>query len=356
MFGLHGLTRKVAIYMAVVAAGGLLSTTVGWGLLYSLFVSQGLIADDIPMEFQAVDYLSLALSLVLGLGTAIIAARSLTRRIVQPVTQIAQAARTITTGDLTARAAAGDQSLGEIADLAADFNHMAGWLELSVAEATQWNATIAHELRTPLTVLNGLLQGAADGVFEKDDAWTAMLRTQVDGLTRLVEDLRVLSLEESGHFHLRFEVVNLAAIAAPLRVLYDPVLAQSGLVPRWTLPDVEVAGDPSRIRQAALALLENARIHAAPGPLEISIETRGDQVVFSVADAGPGVPEETANSIFAPFKRGRADGNGSGLGLAVVRSIARAHGGEAMLAPSPLGGSSFAFWLPLIREDVEPGA
>jgi two-component system, OmpR family, sensor histidine kinase AdeS len=352
MFGLQGLTRKVAIYMTIVAAGGLLSTTVGWGLLYWLFVSQGLIADDFPMEFKAVDYASLALSLVIGLATAIIAARSLTRRIVQPVTQIAEAARTITHGDLTARAVGGDRSLGEIADLVADFNQMAGRLEVSVAEANQWNATIAHELRTPLTVLNGLLQGAADGVFEKDDAWTAMLRAQVDGLTRLVEDLRVLSLEESGHFHLRLEVVNLASIIAPLRVLYDPVLTQSGLSPSWTIPDAEVVGDPSRIRQAAMALLENARIHAAPGPLKIAIDQSGDEALFIVADAGPGVPEEAANSIFAPFKRGRADGNGSGLGLAVVRSIARAHGGDATLGPSDLGGSRFAFSVPLASDGV----
>ncbi|NQE64434.1 ATP-binding protein [Caulobacter sp. RHG1] len=352
MFGLQGLTRQVAIYMTVVALGGLLSTTIGWSLLYWLFVNQGLIVDDASMEFKPVDYLALALSLVFGLFTAILAARSLTRRIVQPVTQIAEAARTITKGDLSARAGGGDESLGEIADLVADFNHMASRLEVSVAEATQWNATIAHELRTPLTVLNGLLQGVADGVFEKDDAWTALLRAQVDGLTRLVEDLRVLSLDESGHFHLRLEVVSLAAIIAPLRTLYDPTLTQAGLAPTWILPDVEVIGDPARIRQAAMALLENARIHAAPGALDIAITVRGDRAVFSVADTGPGVPEETAKNIFAPFKRGRADGNGSGLGLAVVRSIARAHEGEAMLAPSPLGGSSFGFSLPLAREQA----
>lgn len=353
MLGLQGLTRKVAIYMTIVAIGGLLSTTVGWALLFWLFVSQGL-ADDIPMHFQAVDYIALSLSLVVGLVTALIAARSLTRRIVQPVVQVAAAARSIASGDLAARADIGDQSLGEIADLVADFNQMAGRLEISVAEANQWNATIAHELRTPLTILNGLLQGAADGVFDRDDAWTAMLRAQVDGLTRLVEDLRVLSLEESDHFYLRLEVVNLASIIMPLRALYDPVLAQSGLSARWTVPDAEVVGDPSRIRQAAMALLENARLHATPGALEITVELAGDEALFSVADTGPGVPEDMAASIFAPFKRGRADGNGSGLGLAVVRSIARAHGGEATLGPSDFGGSRFAFSIPLARDGAEP--
>lgn len=230
MFGLQGLTRKVAIYMAIVAAGGLLSTTVGWGLLFWLFVSQGL-ADDMPMHFQAVDYIALSLSLVVGFATVLIAARSLTRRIVQPVVQVAAAARSIASGDLAARADIGDQRLGEIADLVADFNRMAGRLETSVAEANQWNATIAHELRTPLTILNGLLQGVDDGVFERDDDWAAMLRTQVEGLTRLVEDLPVLSLEESGHFQLRLEVVDLASIIAPLRAHYEPVLAQAGLKP-----------------------------------------------------------------------------------------------------------------------------
>lgn len=352
MFGLRGLTRKVAIYMTIVAVGGLFSSMAGWGLLYWLFVRQGLMP-DVSLEFLAVDYVALALSLVAGVATAVIAARLLTRRIVHPVAQVAEAARTIAQGDLTARVDSGDRSLGEIADLVADFNQMAGWLETSVAEARQWNATIAHELRTPLTVLNGLLEGAADGVFEKDEAWAAMLRTQVDGLTRLVEDLRVLSLEESGHFHLRLEIVSLASIIAPLRALYDPILVQSGLSPTWRIADAEVVADQARLRQAMMALLENARVHASPGPLEIESRRRGDAAVFSVADAGPGVPEAVASDVFTAFRRGGADGRGSGLGLAVVRSIARAHAGDATLKASRLGGSCFELALPLARDGDE---
>jgi two-component system sensor histidine kinase AdeS len=353
MFGLQGLTRKVAIYMTIVAVGGLFSSMAGWALLYWLFIRQGLMP-DVPLDFLAVDYAALALSLVAGVATAVIAARLLTRRIVHPVVQIAEAARAIAGGDLSARADGSDRSLGEIADLVADFNQMAGRLETSVAEARQWNATIAHELRTPLTVLNGLLEGAADGVFQRDEDWSAMLRSQVDGLTRLVEDLRVLSLEESGHFHLRLEVVSLATIIEPLRALYDPLLMKAGLEPSWRISDTEVVADPARLRQAMMALLENARVHASPGLLEIISESRNDVAVFSVADVGPGVPAGAASEIFSAFKRGRADGRGSGLGLAVVRSIARAHAGEALLKPSEAGGSRFELMVPLAREASEP--
>ncbi len=348
MFGLKGLTRKVAIYMSVLAVWGVFSSLAGWALLYWLFVRQGLMP-NVSFDFLAADYVALVLSLVAGVAGAVFAARLLTRRIVQPVAHVAEAARAIAGGDLTARVDGSDRSLGEIADLVADFNQMAGRLEISVAEARQWNATIAHELRTPLTVLNGLLEGAADGVFQRDDDWAAMLRSQVDGLTRLVEDLRVLSLEESGHFHLRLEVVSLASIIEPLRALYDPLLVKAGLDPSWRISDVEVVADPARLRQAMMALLENARVHASPGALEIRSQGRDDTAVFSVADSGPGVPAGAASDIFSAFKRGRADGRGSGLGLAVVRSIARAHSGEASVTASEAGGSRFDLTIPLAR-------
>lgn len=348
MFGLRGLTRKVALYMSILAVWGLFSSLAGWSLLYWLFTRQGLMADA-SFDFLAVDYVALTLSLVAGVAGAVIAARLLTGRIVQPVAHVAEAARAIAEGDLTARVDSGDRSLGEIADLVADFNQMAGRLETSVAETRQWNATIAHELRTPLTVLNGLLEGAADGVFQRDDEWTAMMRSQVDGLTRLVEDLRVLSLEESGHFHLRLEVVSLASIIEPLRALYDPLLTKAGLAPEWSIADAEVVADPARLRQAMMALLENARVHASPGALEIRSLCRDDVAVFSVADVGPGVPTGAASDIFTAFKRGRTDGRGSGLGLAVVRSIARAHAGDATLTTAALGGSCFELTIPLAR-------
>jgi two-component system sensor histidine kinase AdeS len=103
--------------------------------------------------------------------------------------------------------------------------------------------------------------------------------------------------------------------------------------------------DPLRIRQALLALLENARRHAEPGILRIESRLARDQYLLRVEDSGPGVAPKLAEHIFDAFQRGERsrsrESGGSGLGLAVVRAIAQAHGGQASCRPSPRGGSVF---------------
>jgi len=120
--------------------------------------------------------------------------------------------------------------------------------------------------------------------------------------------------------------------------------AEQGLVLDLQAPSVMC--DPARIRQALLALLDNARRHAVPG--EVLVQTRLDKgwCVLRVEDEGPGIPPEAASQVFKAFRRMRGDGEragdaGSGLGLAVVAAIARAHEGEASCSPAAKGGARF---------------
>lgn len=348
MLGLTGLNRKVTIYMAAVALGGLAITTLGWGLIYFLFVDTKTLGDEDALHFHPVDYLALAIFSVIGLISAVAAATSLSKRIVLPVSAVAQAARKVSGGDLTARVEITDQSMGEVVDLAHDFNMMAARLEGLANEAVQWNAAIAHELRTPLTILKVRLQGLTDGVYEFDDEFRRSLVTQVDGLTRLVEDLRSLSLAESGRLHLAYGDVALDRIIEDMRVLMDAPLRKAGFIPEWIGEEVVVVADAMRVRQAVLALVENARVHATPGPVSIRASAEGDTAVVSVTDTGPGVSPEALSRMFLPFAH-EPSRKGSGLGLAVVRSIAEAHGGSAGVQPTPDGGSCFEIRLPLER-------
>ena len=243
---------------------------------------------------------------------------------------------------MSARAASFNNAQNETNQLIRDFNLLAEKLERMTNEQRFWNAAIAHELRTPVTILYGRLQGMLDGVFTPDNHQLRSLLVQVDGLKNLVEDLRVVSLEESGHLNLRLQEVNLSTeITAVVEFMKD-ALASTQQYVELDLVVNEVSCDPARIRQALIALLTNAIKHAVPGPIKIQTRKTQHSLILSVEDEGPGIPDTLIPDIFTAFRRSSDnDASGSGLGLAVVAAIARAHNGEASCQPTIKGGTRF---------------
>lgn len=281
-----------------------------------------------------------------GLAFAAVVATHLARRILVPLNSVADSIRRVAQGDLAARANAGDRSLGEAALLADDFNALANQLQRTTEEMTFWNAAIAHELRTPVTILRGRLQGLAEGVFTPDEAQFRSLLTQVEGLARLIEDLRAVSLAENGHLALQRRETDLATEVESVVEFCRHALETAGQHPDLDLQAGPVLCDPVRIRQALLALLENVRRHAVPGRVFIQARREDGWCVLRVEDEGPGIPPEHASQVFTAFRRmhGKDDmqpSGGSGLGLAVVAAIARAHNGHATCHPSRMGGACF---------------
>lgn len=268
----------------------------------------------------------------------------LARRILLPLNSVAECIQRVAAGDLGARAAEGNHAMGEATRLVHDVNLMASQLERSTREQALWNAAIAHELRTPVTVLRGRLQGLADGVFEPSPALFGKLLSQVEGLSRLIEDLRTLGLSDNGQLHLQIVSTDLAQEVRQVVDLYEPAMRAAGQRPELDLPPARGHCDPVRFRQVLLALLDNARKHAVPGIVRIHAGVADGRCVLRVEDEGPGVPAAAAQRMFEAFWRADAsrsrDGGGSGLGLAVVSAIARAHQGHAVCVPSPLGGTA----------------
>jgi two-component system sensor histidine kinase AdeS len=127
---------------------------------------------------------------------------------------------------------------------------------------------------------------------------------QVDGLTRLVEDLRVLSLADGAYLSLRLEDVDIASEVSQVLELMAPSLTAAGFYLDMKVESTVIVCDPSRIRQVIVALLENARRYASPGKL--LIESRLSQNAFhlTVTDEGPGIPEHLIPFIFEAFQRG----------------------------------------------------
>lgn len=352
MIRLRGLGLKIAVRMSLVTLAGLAISVLCTFFLYTWVFENHPDAVAAPHDWipQTIDWLVVGGSLFVAVAIAAMAGMQLARRIIFPLTSLAEAARRITEGDLSARAAVGDRSLGETAVLVDDFNTMAARMETLADDMVIWNASIAHELRTPVTILKGRLQGVWDGVFEMDEATLTSLLRQVDGLARLVEDLRIVSLADSGRLSLLEELVDLGQIVGELREAVEPGLLEAGFHPEWRLDSVVTVCDPVRLRQATLVLIENARVHASPGVLRIGTRIDGGTARIWVEDRGPGLPIGFERRAFDPFQRQGRQAAGSGLGLAVVRAIAEAHRGLAVYRLAPDGGSIFEIEFPVTTE------
>jgi two-component system sensor histidine kinase AdeS len=302
-------------------------------------------------DFEFRELIAVIVLGVVALLVGIIAGRRFAARISDPVHKVAAAARRVAAGDRTVRVAVTGHGAGETHQLIADFNMMAREMERSEREMRESIAAIAHELRTPLTVLRGRLQGMVDGVFPPDEKGIEGLIFQTEALAQIIEDLRTLSLAMSGQLAMRPTVIDLAAEVDQTIDAFSPELANAGMFVERNLSPVRLAADGARLRQVLLALLDNARRYAAPGG-SVRVETGADKdgAFVRVLDRGPGIAAHDAERLFQRFWRAddsrSRDSGGTGLGLAVVKAIAEAHGGQASAAPRDGGGTCFEVRLP----------
>lgn len=353
---LVGLGRQLAVTMASIALAAILMIVLTSYAFYYVALTYWpeIYADSwLPTWAEAI---WLFVTTLAGIALAIVVARHVAKRILVPLNAVADGIRRVAHGDLTARAAVDDRSMGEAAALVDDFNHLADQLQRVTEERAFWNAAIAHELRTPVTILRGRIQGLADGVFEPDETQFRRLLVQVEGLGRLVEDLRAVSLAENGHLSLQWQDAPLSADIQEAAESFREGCAAKGQHIVLDLRVAQVRCDPVRIRQALLALLDNARRHASPGAITVRMRQVDGQYLLSVEDEGPGIDPRFAPHAFEAFRRaGKAEEGGergSGLGLAVVAAIAQAHGGSAScVATAAEGGTRFELRWPVVQTE-----
>ncbi len=275
--------------------------------------------------------------------------------ITAPVSSLTRAAEAITAGDLSQRVPVhtGD----EIGRLALAFNTMAGALDRAETLRRQMVADIAHELRTPLSLMQGNLEAILDGMYEINMENVASVHEETLVLTRLVNDLRDLSLAEAGQLPLEQDRVDLADLAARAAESFRSQASEQGITLVVDLPAglPPVRGDAQRLNQVLINLLSNALRHT-PGGGRVVVSAGQDSggmdghLRISVADTGQGIPAEDLPFVFERFYRAdksrvRASG-GSGLGLAIARQIVQAHGGRIWAESRPGVGSTFFFTLP----------
>lgn len=273
---LDGLSRQIALTMGAMVFGvTLLLVLTGYVFYYLLYMYQ-------PSAFNLSDWAPTGLEWVwliatttVGLELSVFVATHLARRILEPLNSVTDGIRRVARGELGARAVADDRSLREAALLADNFNALASELQRVTKEQAFWNAAIAHELRTPVTVLRGRLQGLAEGVFTPSETLYRSLLAQVEGLTRLIEDLRVISLADSGHLGIEIREADLAEDVRAVVDAFAHTLQAAGQHPEFDLDTRHMRCGPARIRQALSALLENVRRYAVPGAIRIHTRVEG---------------------------------------------------------------------------------
>jgi signal transduction histidine kinase len=268
------------------------------------------------------------------------------RRFARPLTQLSLAAHRMTSGDFSARVELNnhlERREDETALLLKDFNSMAASLARLEHERRYSVAAIAHELRTPVTVLRGRLEGVRDGVLAANPQEFEKLIGHADLLSKLIEDLQLLSLAEAGELRLEREDFVMQDFLKRLHADYLAKADQQQIALQLHLPPEEarVNGDQQRLYQVFSNLLNNALRHTpAHGSIKIQLSVQTQTLTLEIQDSGAGFTPETMNRAFERFyrspDRGRQRG-GSGLGLAISKSLVEAHGGRIELVKTDLG-------------------
>lgn len=240
----------------------------------------------------------------------------------------------------------------EITDLARAFNRMSHDLAEGEALRQRMAADMAHELRTPVSVLRGHLEAMLDGMFPLDAEHLAVAYDRTIHLTRLVDDLRLLTRAEAGQLPLERQRIAAGTLVRRALESFAPLLLDAGITLRDelsdVLPDVEV--DIDRMQQVLGNLLANALRHTPEGgTITVRAQPVNGRVRIAVSNTGKGLTREEAAQVFTPFWRAEEarerDKGGSGLGLAISQQLVMLHGGR-MWAASATDGATFAFELP----------
>jgi len=297
-------------------------------------------------------------SVIAGTTAAGVLSYWVSKRIVQPLTQIEQITQKFAAGQLDERLQPSE--IPEINQLATSFNRMAVSLEDVEHRRRELVSDLTHELRTPLTVLRGYLEELADARIEATPAVYQQLAKETRRLERLINDLQELSKAEAGYLPIKLQPVNLRPLLESLVQKFSDQLLEDGPVLRLECPDQlpQVLADIDRVEQVLVNLLGNALTYTNVGSITVQAWTepqgansRRSRLWIAVTDTGIGLSPQDLPHVFERFWRAEKSRNqhtgGTGIGLAICQRLIELQGGQ-ITVESQLGqGSTFRFYLPL---------
>lgn len=277
------------------------------------------------------------IAILLLLGVLGIAAKPVARRLTCRLEQLQKQVDAFGHGDLKARAKV--RGVDEIATLASRFNHAAERIEKLIEGQKHILSGASHELRSPLTRMRMAIElMQPDSVAETK----RKLETDIAELDDLVEELLMASRLDAGSSVKPFEPIDMLALAAEVGAPYAAEVSGEA---------ISVTGDEIMLRRLLRNLLENGNRHAVATPVALHVSRDENDALIRVCDDGPGIPADEQEKVFEPFYQGRSDKqtHGSiGLGLSLVRKIARQHHGEVRYIEDGTHGACFEVRLPMV--------
>jgi two-component system sensor histidine kinase BaeS len=285
---------------------------------------------------------------------ALVASTWLFWGITRPLSRLRQATEAVANGDLAARAPV--RRKDEIGRTAQAFNTMAGQLQRQESLRKQMVADVAHELRTPLSVMRGNLEAMIDQLIPANEQELDAVHGEVLRLTRLVEDLRLLSLADSGDLQLDLGEVDVAGLVETAVRRMSPAAEAGGIILAGDIgrnPGT-INADEGKLQQVLANLVANALRYTPSGKkITVSARSVGADVWLAVTDQGPGIDPADLPNFFERFWKGDRSRtrsgaySGSGLGLSIVRQIVELHGGRVEASLPEEGGLQVTIILPV---------
>ncbi len=279
-------------------------------------------------------------------------------RLAKPLQQMARAARAFGKGDFTKRVTVTGND--EVAELAAAFNNMADSLSASEGMRRSFIANVSHELKTPMTTIAGFIDGILDGTIpkEKQSYYLNIVTVEVKRLSRLVTSMLALSRIDSGALKPVMQSFDLSATVLNTFLTFEQKIEQRhiNVVGLEDNKPLLIEGDSDMIHQVVYNLVENAvKFTNEGGEISVAVRDEGDEAYAEITNTGAGIPPEQIGFVFDRFyktdKSRSMDKNGMGLGLYLVRSIIRLHGGEITAESVENEYTRFSFHLPKVQPE-----
>ena len=295
---------------------------------------------------------------IAAFAIAFFAAWGFSFRMVQPLRKMAAAARSFGEGDFSVRVEESGQD--EIGELAVAFNAMATSLADSECANRSFIANVSHELKTPMTTISGFIDGILDGTIPPDQEkkYLRIVSSETKRLSRLVRTMLDLSRIDNGELHLRMRRFDLTNTMLNALLSFEQRIEEKNLqiLGLENAESLYVDGDPDMIHQVLYNLIENAvKFTPDGGYIALKMEKQPGKTYMSIRNSGPGIAPDEVEMVFDRFyKTDRSrnkDKTGMGLGLYIVRTIIRQHGGEITASSIPGDYTEFSFFLPDKQEE-----
>lgn len=325
-------------------------------LLPNLWIEE--LGESLVGGFDNAVNLSVLTAIAVAAVVSLLLSVLMTDQVIRPINIMIDALEQISQGDMSQRVPV--DNYPQLGELGRTMNRMAASLQSADKLRRGFTADIAHELRTPLAVQQANIEALEDGVYPLTLESLKPIKEQHELLKRLVEDLRMLALSDSGELNLNKIETNLQDLVDSTISRFESLMRRRGvrIVQNWEHGMPLLWVDPDRIQQIFHNLLQNALRYTPNNTIvELTAFVDGPNVIVKVRDNGPGIPAQLVEQIFDRFFRvdgGRKrEGGSTGLGLPIARNLALAHMGNLRAENHPDGGALFILTLPIAHLDPE---